>query len=462
MPKDLREFLKEVETETPDQVLRVKREVDPHFEVTGVLARLEKDRQFPIVIFENVKGSDLPVVTNVHADARRLFRAIGLKEATLQEFIREYSSREDSPIDPVMVTEAPVQEIVVTGNDIDVRRLPILTYHEKDAGRYITAGFGIMRDPESGVRNAGIYRLMIHDRDSFGVQLSETAHGHYIWQMYERRNQPTPMAVAIGHHPAFYIGCLSFTSLETDEFAVAGGVMGEPVEMVRCRTIDLEVPARAEIVIECEILPKLRKSEAPFGEYPGTYGPERQNPIVQVKAITMRRNALYQSSFVGHPDNLLLSGIVRSTTIMKTVKMASPKVRAVHVPTSGRCRFICYVSIEKIIEGEPKNAAMAAFAADPFLKYVVVVDQDVNILNDEEVLHAIATRVRADTDIFMVTYAKGSPLDPASYDPAGGSHLVTKMGIDATRKSNYPDEISVPGSDNIKLEDYFPGWRPTQ
>jgi 2,5-furandicarboxylate decarboxylase 1 len=266
------------------------------------------------------------------------------------------------------------------------------------------------------------------------------------------------MAVAIGHHPAFYVGCLSFTSLETDEFSVAGGIMGEPVRLVPCRTLDLEVPADAEIVLECEILPKQRKSEAPFGEYPGTYGPQRNNPIVQVKAITMRRNAMYQSSFVGHADNLLLSGIVRSTTIMKTVKMASPKVRAVHVPASGRCRFICYVSIEKIIEGEPKNAAMAAFAVDPFLKYVVVVDQDVNILNDEEVLHAIATRVRADIDIFMVTYAKGSPLDPASYDPAGGSHLVTKMGIDATRKSNYPEEIKVPGSDDIKLEDYFPGW----
>ena len=462
MAKDLRTFLTELEAEEPDQVIRVKREVDPRFEVTGVLARLEQERKFPVVIFEKVKGSSLPVVTNVHADARRLFRAIGLKNAAISDFLREYSAREDSPKAPVIVKEAPVQEVVLTGKDVDVTRLPILTYHEKDAGRYVTAGFGIMRDPESGVRNAGIYRLMIHSPDTFGVQLSETAHGHYIWQTYERQNRPTPMAVAIGHHPAFYIGCLSFTSLETDEFAVAGGIMGEPVELVPCRTIDLEVPAHAEIVLECEILPKLRKPEAPFGEYPGTYGPQRNNPIVQVKAITTRRNALYQSSFVGHADNLLLSGIVRSTTILKTVKMAAPKVRAVHVPTSGRCRFICYVSIEKIIEGEPKNAAMAAFAADPFLKYVVVVDQDVNILNDEEVLHAIATRVRADTDIFMVTYAKGSPLDPASYDPAAGSHLVTKMGIDATRKANYPDEIRVPGSENIKLEDYIPGWRSMQ
>ncbi|MGH7771232.1 MAG: UbiD family decarboxylase [Candidatus Binatia bacterium] len=462
MPKDLRTFLKELEAEEPDQLIRVKREVNPHFEVTGVLAKLEKERRFPVVIFEKVKGSNLPVATNVHADARRLFRAIGLKNGTLSDFIREYGTREDQPIEPVIVREGPVQEVVITGNDLDVNSLPILTYHEKDAGRYVTAGFGIMRDPDSGVRNAGIYRLMVHSKDSFGIQLSETAHGHYIWQTYERRNQPTPMAVVIGHHPAFYIGCLSFTSLETDEFAVAGGIMKEALPLVRCRTLDLEVPAFAEIVLECEILPHVRKKEAPFGEYPGTYGPQRDNPVVQVKAITMRRNALYQSSFVGHADNLLLSGIVRSTTIMKTVKLASPKVKAVHMPTSGRCRFICYLAIEKIIEGEPKNAAMAAFAADPFLKYVVVVDHDVNILNDEEVLHAIATRVRADTDTFMVTYAKGSPLDPASYDPAGGSHLVTKMAIDATRKANYPEEIRVPGSDELNLEDYIPGLCSTK
>ncbi|MGE5818493.1 MAG: UbiD family decarboxylase, partial [Deltaproteobacteria bacterium] len=291
MAKDLRGFLNEIEADEPDQVLHVTREVDPHFEVTGVLARLEKERKFPIVIFEKVKGSKLPVVTNVHAEARRLFRAIGLKDGTLPEFIREYSAREDSPKPPVIVKEAPVHEVVLTGKDVNVTRLPILTYHEKDAGRYITAGFGIMRDPDSGVRNAGIYRLMVHSPDSFGIQLSETAHGHYIWQMYERQNRPTPMAVAIGHHPAFYIGCLSFTSLETDEFSIAGGIMGEPVRLVPCQTIDLEVPADAEIVLECEILPKERKSEAPFGEYPGTYGPQRNNPIVQVKAITMRRNA---------------------------------------------------------------------------------------------------------------------------------------------------------------------------
>src|SRR5262245_28269574 len=148
----------------------------------GVLAKLEKERKFPVVIFEKVKGSTLPVVTNVHADAWCLFRAIGLKNAVLPEFIREYAAREDCLRPPLVIKEAPVQEVVLIGKDIDVTRLPILTYHEKDAGRYITAGFGIMRDPDSGVRNAGIYRLMIHSKDSLGIQLSETAHGHYIWQ----------------------------------------------------------------------------------------------------------------------------------------------------------------------------------------------------------------------------------------------------------------------------------------
>src|SRR5262249_57513928 len=142
---------------------------------------------------------------------------------------------------PFRVNQGPVQEVILSGKDIDLPRLPILTYHEKAAGRYITAGFGIMCDPDSGVRNAGIYRLMIHSKDSFGIQLSETAHGHYIWQSYERQNRPTPMAVAIGHHPAFYIGCLSFTSLETDEFSVAGGIIGEPLPLVPSPTPPLEM-----------------------------------------------------------------------------------------------------------------------------------------------------------------------------------------------------------------------------
>jgi 2,5-furandicarboxylate decarboxylase 1 len=475
--QDLQSFINFLEKHYPNEVLRVKKEVDPIFEATAILWRLEKERRFPIVIFEDIKGSRIPCVTNVHASFPRLAMAIGLGiDATPRDFILEYMRREDQPIEPKLTdpSTALCKEVILTGDDVDVFKLPMLKYHELDSGqmdagfeaeqgRYITLGYEIMKDPDTGIRNAGIYRLQAKGKNKFGIQISETAHGHYIMQKNLKHGRPTPMAVAMGLHPAVELGFLSFTSIDVDEFSIAGAMLGEPLEMVKCETIDVEVPANAEIILECEIDSELREPEAPFGEYPGTYGPERNNPVVWVKAITMRKNAHYQSSFVGHWDNLLLSGVTRNSMIYKSCRLASGGVRAVYVPPAGRCRYICYVQMENLIPGDPKNVAMAAFAADPFLKYVVVVDEDVDITNDAEVWHAIATRTRFHQDAFVVTHARGSPLDPASYDPAGGSHLVTKVGIDATRKSDYPVEISTPGVDGVDLDALFgEAWRFTR
>ena len=467
--QDLQSFIRYLEENYPDEVLRVSREVDPIFEATAILWALENERRFPAVIFENIKGSSVPCVTNVHASFPRLAMALGLPPtATPRDFTLEYMRREENPVPPRLVSnaEASCKEVILTGDDVDVTKLPTLKYHELDSGqvdpgfedfrgRYITLGYDTMKDPDTGVPNVGIYRLQVKSKNKFGIQISETAHGHYIMQKNIKAGRPTEMAVWNGVHPAIELGCLSFTSIDIDEFAVAGGIIGEPVEMVKCETIDVEVPAHAEIVLECEIHPTEREPEAPFGEYPGTYGPERLNPVVYVKAITMRKNAHYHSSFVGHRDNLLLSGVTRNSQIYKTCRIASGAVKAVYVPPSGRSRYICYIQMEKLIEGDPKNAIMGAFTADPFLKYVIVVDDDVDITKDSEVLHAIATRVRWDYDAFQVTYSRGSPLDPASYDPAGGSHLVTKVGIDATRKANYPQELYTPGVDAVDLTEVF-------
>ena len=455
---DLRGFIEFLETEHPNHVVRIKKEVDPRFGVSGIIERLERDDRFPLVIFENVKGSEFPLVANMHADFERLRLALGMERGGVKAFLAEYAAREANPIDPEHVETGPVHEVIHEGDEVDVEALPICTYHELDAGKYITAGLSVMRDPETGINNVGIYRHMVHERNLLGIQLSETAHGNYIWKKYEQSGEPCPIAIVIGHHPAMFLGSLSFTPLDSDELRIAGGMLQRPVKLVKCRTLPLEVPADAEIVIECETRPGERRAEAPFGEYPGTYGPERMNPVLEVKAITRRRAPLYQNAFVGHPDNLLLSGLIRATMIEDTVKIACPTVRSVAVPRAGRYRFMCYVAIEKMIEGEAKQAAMAAFVADPFLKFVVVVDHDVDVFNDTEVLHAISTRVRGDRDIFMVPYAKGSPLDPASYDPAAGSHLVTKVGIDATRKDNYPAEIAVPGASDIDLADFIDGY----
>jgi 2,5-furandicarboxylate decarboxylase 1 len=456
---DLRGFIAYLEAEHPEEILRIKKEVDPKFGVSGILERLERDGKFPLVIFENVKGSKIPLVANMHASFERLRYALGMEQGDVKQFLKECAARQANPIDPATVENAPVQEVVAVGKDVDVEQFPICTYHEKDAGKYITAGLAVMRDPETGINNVGIYRHMVHEKNLLGVQLSETADGHIIWKKYEKRGLPCPIAIVIGHHPAFFIGSLCFSTLDTDEIRLAGGMLQRPVPLVRCKTIPLDVPADAEIVLECEIRSEERRAEAPFGEYPGTYGPRRMNPVLEIKAITHRKNPLYQNAFVGHADNLLLSGLIRAPFIEEAVKIACPTVRGVNVPRSGRVSFICYVAVEKMNEGEAKLAAMAAFVADPFLKFVVVVDHDVDIMSDTDVLHAIATRVRADHDVFMVPYAKGSPLDPASYDPAGGSNLVTKMGIDATRKSNYPDEIRVPGFEQIDMAAFIPGYK---
>jgi 2,5-furandicarboxylate decarboxylase 1 len=466
---DLRHFLEVLRRDHPDDVLTVTREVDPVFEATAILTRLEQEGRWPVVVFERVRGSDLPCVANVHASFPRLALAMGLDAgASPRDFAHEYARREERPIPPQVVDRAaaPCKEVIVPPDQVDVTRFPTLKYHEHDSGqvdpgcehlrgRYFTLGYQVMVDPDTGVRNVGIYRLQVKGPNKLGIQLSETAHGHQIMTKYRRRGLPTPMAVAIGLHPAVELGFLSFTGIDVDEFDMAGGMLGAPVEIVPCETLDVEVPAAAEIVLECEIDPELRELEAPFGEYPGTYGPERMNPVVWVKAVTMRRNPWYQSSFVGHRDNLLLSGVTRNSQIYRTCRIASGAVRAVYVPPSGRSRFLCFVAMDKQIEGDPKNVAMAAFTADPFLKFVVVVDDDVDITSDSDVFHAIATRVRWERDSFVVTGSRGSPLDPASYDPAGGSHLVTKVGIDATRKADFPEEIRTPGVEAVDLDEVF-------
>ena len=271
MPKDLHSYLSFLEENYPDHVKHVTKEVDPIFEVTAIIAKLEKQKRFPVVIFHNVKGSNIPLVINIHSDFKRLAMAIGLPEnANIKEFTELYDQRENNPIEPVIVDskDAPVQQVIWEGDDVDLFKLPTLKYHEKDAGRYFTAGYEIMIDPDTGVRNAGIYRLMVHNKNEVGIQISETAHGHYIMKKYRKRNETMQFAVSIGHHPAFNLGCLSFTPYDVDEFCMAGAMMEEPVRLVKCKTIDMEVPADAEIILECEMKPDEFRDEAPFGEYP--------------------------------------------------------------------------------------------------------------------------------------------------------------------------------------------------
>lgn len=449
MPKDLRSFLSDAEDAS--ELLRVKREVRPRFQASAVLARLEAEGKYPAVLFERVKGHRYPVLSNAFASLRRLSMALEVEE---RDLLQGYIGLINRPRKPKEAPEAPVKERVLVGKKADLRELPILTHHEKDGGPYITGGVAVVRDPEEGFINCGIYRMMLKGGTKLGIQFANTSHAYYILRRSEELGKPLPVAVVVGHHPAFYIGAVAMNQFGTDEYSQIGGFLREPLAVTQGTAVDLPIPAYAEIVIEGEIPPNVREKEGPLGEYSGIYGPCYNEPIINVKAVSMRRDAVYQDIFVGHPDNLLLGMTARLNILYQTVKTACPGVKDIHMPLAGRCRFICYIALQKRVEGEAKNALMAAFAADPFLKYAVAVDPDVDIRNDTQVLHAIATRTRAGEDIFMVSNAKGSQLDPTAVDGR-----VPKVGIDATRRKGAYEEIRVPGVAEIRLEDFIDGDR---
>jgi len=309
----------------------------------------------------------------------------------------------------------------------------------------------VVKDPETGIRNVGVYRHMLQGKTEIGVHLAETSHSNLIFEKYCKRGKPMEVAITVGMHPLFYLGVLSFVPFGVDEYTVVGGLMEEPLEVVKCETVDLEVPAMAEIVFEGIMKPGNQRLEGPFGEFTTLYGKEMMNPVIDVTAILMRKDPIYLDIFSGHIDQQLLGGTPRLSSIYKAVQVACPTVKDVFMPPSGCCRLTCYISIEKRHEGEPKNAICAAFAVDPFIRYAVVVDSDVDIFDDSSIWRAISTRVHVDEDVFMMKNAKGHPLDPT----ARKGFLVEKVGIDATRPSDYPETVTVPGFMEIDLDRYF-------
>lgn len=462
MSKDLRSFLSELEQHLPEQYLTVERAVDAKFELSGVLRQLQEHNRYPAVRFSKVKGSAFPVVSNLFADSSRLALALGVSPENL---LQGYMEREDRLIESKMVSRAPVQEVVHEGSAVDLTRLPVVTHCEKDAGPYFTSAVGVFKDPDTGVYDVGIFRMQLKGPNKLGVLYGAYSKAARIIRKNEQRNQPTEMAVFIGHHPASILCSQTKVPVHVDEFAVMGGLLGEPVELVAAKSVDLRVPARAEFVIEGEILPNVREPEGPFGEYPWYYGLEYSSHVMRVKAITHREDAIYHDIFSAHPDHNMCGRIQRESVIYKRVGMAVPGIKAVTLPLSGACRHVGYVSIKKEFDGQGKTAAMAALVAESMMKLAVVVDDDVNVHNETEVWWAVATRAQADRAIFTVPESYVSELDPSAYSIRSRNergYLGTKWAIDATRPINLPFEerADVPPEvwSKIRLADYLPGF----
>lgn len=440
MAKDMRTYLQQLE-ET-GELQHITKEVDPHTQLGG-LAYQVAGQAGKASYFENIKGfPGWKAVSYIHGSRRRMAASM---ETTTREFIPHLRALMSGGLTPLkMVAGGPAQEVVWTGDQTDLYRLPIHKMADADAAPYIGSDLAIVKDPDSGFHNVSMHRLQLQGRQQLGIMMAPTRHMHMIYQKYEAMNKPMPIVLAIGHHPAYYIAANWTTSFGVDELEIAGTLMGEPVEMVRCKTIDLEAPARAEIIIEGEVPPHERCQEGPFTEHTGLARQgEGMNPFIRVKAITMRQNAIYYALQGGRPiaESQVLDALPMEVVLFERIKDVGGFVDLKDVvapPYVGGCHVVI-VQLTPTVEGQVNDVLMAALSS-PYIhpRIVIAVDDDVDPHDPQQVLWSLSTRCNPAEDVFIVNKTKGLILDPTARlltppEVFPQIRLGSKMGIDATK-----------------------------
>ncbi len=463
--QDLRSFVAEARQLGPEFFQSVSRRVDPTLESCVIQQKLAAEGRYPVLRFEDIAGSDLPLVSNLFGSYDLLGLAMGVdpggERSRILEVFRERAAKPLAPVD-IPQGDAPVRQVVETGDDVDLGKLPITHHAEKDSGKYVTVGVLVLRDPDSGVINTGMYRHEIKGKDKLGCMFNPAHHAAYIYRRCAELKKRMEAVLFIGHHPAALIGSLAEGSIETPELDIMGGLMGEPLAMTQAETVDLPVPAFAEIVIEGYLDPAEETSDGPFAEFTNYYGPAK-DPVglMHVTAITRRADAVYHDLDPAHQEHNLANALSLESRVYDAVKGLVPSVTAVSVPVAGSCRFMTYVAIKKSVAGQGKSAGLAAITANPNLKTAIVVDDDVDIYDDARVLWAVNTCMEADRDLTIIPNALGSHLNPSAYGEVRDERgpMNTKMVLDATRPVTKPFEEPIrPPSEvwqRIRLEDWL-------
>lgn len=415
--KDLRSFLHQVASGRPGEIRRVDSRVDPRFGITAYGARADKEGRNDAFLFTDVAGSDLRCVTNLLATHERMALALDCTFEELTSNPAVLNGRPPHPAVEVDSAQAPVKEIVWRGDEVDLGRLPIPVHNELDGGPFLTAAVAVMRDPESGRLNAGIYRHHVYDARHMGVWFFGSHDGGVIHRRRAEKGEPTPVSIVIGHHPAVLMGAVTRVPGIGGEYDVAGALLGAPVELVRSESSDILVPARAEIVLEGVILPNETREEGPFAEWPGHYVGGGQKPIIRIDTVTMRADAIYQDIQASGREHRLMGAIPRITSIHSNVAKVIPGLVAVNIPLHARMH--CYLSIRKQHPNDATRAAFAALNTEPEnLRMIVVVDDDIDVYDEREVAWAVGTRMDAVDDLLIVPGFSG----PAGLLPTNWSY----------------------------------------
>ena len=409
--KDLRTYLERARKE--GELLWIDQEVDPRTEAPALIRRsIEREK---VLLLRKGGGSSMAILGNTLGSRRWVAKAFGCNKHELVSWFGERSSRS---LPSVLVERVPVKEVVE--KTVDLYALPILTLHEGDAGPYITGGIGIQKDPETGRQNAGYYSLQLKGKDRLGLRMLPSTHGFEIFQKRLGLGMRTEMAIAIGLHPIEMLAASTHTLL--DEFELAGTLRGEPLEVVKCESIDVEVPAHAEIVLEGIILPDTKEPEGPIGDWLGYYPLVEERHILKIEKVTHRLDPIYQTILSGSAEENLLLAIPREADVFRAARKAVSGVKNVSLDPF---LPICVIQLHKRFEGEPMNAILAAFGEVSFIKICIAVDEDVDLYDSKDVLWAVVTRTQLEEDLNVIRHVMGFSRDPHH-------RYKSKLAIDAT------------------------------
>ncbi len=408
-----RSFLKKLEKS--GELTRITKEVSTEYEMAGLIEALGEKPVF----FEKVKGSSIPVAAGLVSSKEIIAKALNSKKADL---LRNLSNAIEHPVSPQIVENGECQEIIE--KEVDLTKLPIMRYTEKDGGKYIASAVSIVRDPELG-RNMSFHRLMLIGKNRFVARIVEDRGTDTA---LKKNGGELDIAICIGNSTAVLLAAATSLPKGVDELGMANAL--EPTELVKCKTTDLEIPRNCEIVLEGRIT-KEKALEGPFLDTTGTIDKIRQQPIIEIKCITHRERPIYQAILPGRHEHQFLMGMPKEPTIFNEVNKVC-ECSDVYI-TPGGCSWLhAVVQIKKQNPDDGKKAIEAAFEGHKSLKHCVIVDDDIDIYNPNDVEWAIATRFQADKNTVIIPNQPGSSLDPSGDLTEGKKARTCKMGLDAT------------------------------
>ncbi|MBX5320781.1 UbiD family decarboxylase [Candidatus Bathyarchaeota archaeon A05DMB-3] len=414
--------------ENRKEVLHIEDEVSPNFEIAYIMKSFSDNG--PILLFEKVEDTKTKIAANVCGTRRRLCEALGVEQHQLYQRLLEAWR---SPKKPRIVDDGAVKEVV---EEPDLLRIPVLTHFERDAGPYITSAVVHAKSLDGTTENVSIHRFQVLDERHLAIRLVPR-HLYKLWQMAKEAEVDLDIAISIGVHPAVMLAASSPLPFGVCEFDVANTLLNDNLRLIKCKYVDAYAVADAELVLEGRISATKEVAEGPFVDITGTYDIERKQPVVEVVNVMHRRDYVYQALLPSSTEHKLLMGMPFEAAIYEAVSKVVPKVCAVNLSVGGSGWLHAIISIEKQLDGDGKNALLAAFAAHLSLKHAVVVDSDIDVFNILDVEWAIATRFQAGEDLLVIENVRGSTLDSSANQETG---LTTKMGIDATRPLSKPKE----------------------